>query len=189
MKIRCRILDNLNANGALREAGTEHELDLSVADIEMLIERRVIEPLDHEDDDDVMLIGSSVQPSVFVLDGQRIALGELVAAAQHRSGLPAQAWNELPDDNREALIEDERIRLGAELVVFAEQARQAEPVVAALESNEHSEGGIEGGTAAPMVGDASPAMGAAPAGEAASAPAESAGTVVQPQGKSKAKAK
>jgi len=187
MKIRCRILDNLNANGALREAGTEHELDLSVADIEMLIERRVIEPLDQDDGEDVMLIGSSVQPSEFILDGQRIALGDVVTAAQRRSGLTAKAWNGLADDQREGLIEAERIRIGAELPIFAEQQHQAISAPAAIESNEPGED--EGGTAAPVVGDVLPATGAATAGEAASAPAESAGSVVQSQGKRKAKAR
>ena len=84
MKIRCRILDNLKACGALRLAGTEHELDLSEADIERLTERGVIQPLDT--DDDVMLLGSNVQPSVlYTVQGVSVPLGDVVRAAWQNS--------------------------------------------------------------------------------------------------------
>lgn len=162
MKIRCLILDNLNANGALRMAGTEHELDLAEADIEMLIDCRVIELLNNPvsatgtdpsapasvpaaagaaavavvGTPEVMLIGSNVQPAEFDLSGTRYTLGELVFEAQRASGLPPDAWNELPDDDREAAIEATRIRIGAERREFVEQAAAAAPTDASMTSTD-----------------------------------------------------
>lgn len=51
------------------------------------------------------LIGSSVQPSTVSLTGSKtVALGDVVAAAHRASGLSVEEWNELQDDEREALI-------------------------------------------------------------------------------------
>jgi len=110
MKIRCRILDNLKACGALRMAGTEHELDLSQADIERLTERGVIQPLDI--DDDVMLLGSNVQPSVlYTVQGVSVPLGDVVRAAWHNSNLSAAGWNALSDTLRELAIDQAVFRM------------------------------------------------------------------------------
>ncbi len=159
MKIRCRILDNLKANGVLRLAGTEHTLDLLEDDFKRLYEAGVIgPPHDRESASgtepsapavvpvaegagaaaasapDVILYGSNVQPAEFDLSGTRYTLGELVFEAQRASGLPPEAWNEQPDDDREAAIEATRIRIGAERLEFVEQAATALPADGSAET-------------------------------------------------------
>lgn len=145
MTQRFRILDNLKANGVGYTVGTEHTLDLADAELQLLARQGVIEPIASEEPDvpvtgspsapEVMLIGSNVQPAVFNLAGQRYTLGELVLEAQQASGLPPEAWNELPDDSREAAIEAARVRVGAELV---------EPTAAAAPSDANAAGADAG---------------------------------------------
>lgn len=54
------------------------------------------------------LVGSNVQPASFILkDDSIVTLGEVVAKAHETSNLSIQAWNELPEDQREKFIADQ----------------------------------------------------------------------------------
>jgi hypothetical protein len=53
---------------------------------------------------EVMLLGSNVQPNEVMIGGELKLLGFAVEAAFTDSGLTAEEWNELPDDDREARI-------------------------------------------------------------------------------------
>lgn len=54
------------------------------------------------------LNGSSTLPAdIEIAEGQTVQLGEIVMKAHARSGLSAEAWNALPDDEREALLAKE----------------------------------------------------------------------------------
>lgn len=54
---------------------------------------------------DDMLIGSSIQPSVYKVEGKPdVQLGTVVARAYELSGLTADDWNKLPDAEREDKI-------------------------------------------------------------------------------------
>lgn len=55
-------------------------------------------------ENDVALIGSSVQPAVLKIGDDEVQLGDIVAAAQAESGLTAKQWNKLSDKKREAAI-------------------------------------------------------------------------------------
>ncbi len=99
------------------------------------------------------LIGSSVQPSIVSLTGNKtVPLGEVVAAAHRASGLSVEEWNELQGDEREALIssmvttmereaeeeeaaEMERIRKAAEL----EEQQSKEKAAAEAEAKAKAE--------------------------------------------------
>lgn len=50
------------------------------------------------------LYGSSLQPAVVMIGGKEEALGVAVGAAFAKSGLTGNAWNALPDEEREKLI-------------------------------------------------------------------------------------
>lgn len=53
------------------------------------------------------LLGTDKLPSlVDIADGQQAQLGDVVAGAHKESGLTAEEWNELEQDERDALIED-----------------------------------------------------------------------------------
>jgi len=55
-----------------------------------------------------ILYGSSIQPSIIRLEnGTEIQLGELVNAAFAASSLTAEAWNDLPEDEREQRLADQ----------------------------------------------------------------------------------
>jgi hypothetical protein len=59
------------------------------------------------------LLGSSVQPSIlYTVDGE-VTLGEVVCAAHTKSGLTVEAWNALPDAEREDLIAAQCLEMGA----------------------------------------------------------------------------
>lgn len=54
------------------------------------------------------LNGSSTLPAdIEIAEGQTVQLGEIVMKAHARSGLSAEAWNALPEDEREALLTKE----------------------------------------------------------------------------------
>ena len=54
-----------------------------------------------------VLNGSSVHPAQFEIGDKTVSLGEVVAAAHARSGMTAEAWNELPEETRHELIDAE----------------------------------------------------------------------------------
>lgn len=146
MKIRCRILDNLKANGVLRLAGSEHALELSEADIEVLTEQGVIELLDT--DDNVMLLGSNTQPSMlYTLQGARVPLGDVVRAAWRSTLLPSAGWNALPDEQREAAIEQAVWRMNLRNQPPSAFQDAVNDPVSGFEYNER-EGGTRQGTGA-----------------------------------------
>lgn len=60
------------------------------------------------DNDDTCLLGSSKQPSNFILkDGTEACLGDIVLHAFARSGLKtAREWNALPEDEMEKRIDE-----------------------------------------------------------------------------------
>lgn len=61
---------------------------------------------DKDQGDRIPLLGSSIQPSVIdVAEGHQIVLGDLVAAAFEASGLTVEKWNNLPEDEREAMLD------------------------------------------------------------------------------------
>ena len=52
------------------------------------------------------LLGSSVHPSSFEIEGTSYTLGEVVALAHADSGLSAEEWNALPEEKRHELIDE-----------------------------------------------------------------------------------
>lgn len=60
---------------------------------------------------DTVLLGSSVHPASFDIHGKTYALGEIVALAQAGSGLDATEWNELEDESRADLIDEQLDKL------------------------------------------------------------------------------
>lgn len=54
--------------------------------------------------DKQFLLGSSVQPSTFEIDGKTVQLGTVVADAHAASGLTFEEWNDLPGELREEHI-------------------------------------------------------------------------------------
>lgn len=68
-------------------------------------------------DEETMLIGSSVQPSMFTdADGKDVTLGDVVAFAQEESGLSIADWNDLESEVMEAAIAAAVIDMGLEPV-------------------------------------------------------------------------
>ncbi|PYE89588.1 hypothetical protein [Phyllobacterium leguminum] len=65
----------------------------------------------HDGARDVILIGSSVLASTYEIAGKTVQLGDIVAATHELSGKTVAEWNELPDDEREALLRLEFDRL------------------------------------------------------------------------------
>ena len=51
-----------------------------------------------------VLIGSSIQPSIVMVAGLEVQLGDVVKAAWQKSGLTVEEWNALDNDPREAFI-------------------------------------------------------------------------------------
>ncbi|WP_290777108.1 hypothetical protein [Hoeflea sp.] len=67
------------------------------------------------------LIGSNTLPAdIEIAEGQTVQLGAIVMKAHARSGLSVEAWNALPEDEREALLAKE-----------VEHAKSAPPVATA----------------------------------------------------------
>lgn len=58
-----------------------------------------------------ILYGSSEHPANFEINGKTYALGDIVALAQKASGLDASEWNELADESRADLIDQELDKL------------------------------------------------------------------------------
>lgn len=58
-----------------------------------------------------ILLGSSVHPASFDINGKTYALGDIVALAQAGSGLDAKEWNELEDESRADLIDEQLDKL------------------------------------------------------------------------------
>lgn len=84
------------------------------------------EPAD-EDRRDETLLGSSVLPAVVDIgDGKSTTLGEIVVAAYEASGLTAEAWNTLPEEQRESLlitaVEELKAKAGADEDDAADEA-------------------------------------------------------------------
>lgn len=65
------------------------------------------DPEDEQDNDDqyAALLGSSVHPNEFKINGETVTLGDVVAAALEHSGLTPEQWNELSDEDRHAAID------------------------------------------------------------------------------------
>ena len=57
------------------------------------------------DPDNIALLGSSVHPATFDINGKTYALGDIVTRAFADSGLTAENWNDLPDDTRATKID------------------------------------------------------------------------------------
>lgn len=57
------------------------------------------------DPDNIALLGSSMHPATFDINGKTYALGDIVSRAFADSGLTAENWNELPDDTRATKID------------------------------------------------------------------------------------
>lgn len=64
-------------------------------------------PADEKNSAAVSLYGSSILPSTIEIGDASVSLGEIVQAAFSASNLTAEAWNELPADEREALLQAE----------------------------------------------------------------------------------
>ena len=116
------------------ERGYEvYETDLSASKIKSLIKQSKIDwatPVQDEEDEDEdtdanepedndlgqpALIGSEVLPENITLHGRKkISLGDLVAAAFDDSGISAEEWNALSDDDREGRINAKLDALKAE---------------------------------------------------------------------------
>lgn len=75
---------------------------------------------DNHNDDDVILLGSDIQPATWpsTTEGAPdIILGDIVAAAHQDSELSATEWNELESDDREARIATVVTSMGLDPVV------------------------------------------------------------------------
>lgn len=57
-----------------------------------------------EEPEEIMLVGSNVQPAEVMMNGELKLLGEAVEAAFLKSGLSEADWNGLPEEDREARI-------------------------------------------------------------------------------------
>lgn len=60
-----------------------------------------------------VLVGSSVHPATFEINGKSYTLGDVVAAAHTASGLAVEEWNALPDEDRHTRIDAELDKLAA----------------------------------------------------------------------------
>lgn len=63
---------------------------------------------------DQVLLGSSVHPESFEINGKTYSLGDIVAAAHTKSGLSVEDFNGLSEDMRADLIDDELDALKAD---------------------------------------------------------------------------
>ena len=59
----------------------------------------------------IALLGSSVHPATFDIGGKTLQLAEVVALAHIDSGLSAEDWNELSDEARADLIDEQLDKL------------------------------------------------------------------------------
>lgn len=64
--------------------------------------------------DVVILLGSSVHPATFEINGKTHSLGDVVALAHAGSGLSADDWNALDDEARAERIDDALDKLAAD---------------------------------------------------------------------------
>jgi hypothetical protein len=62
-----------------------------------------------------LLLGSSVHPASFDIHGKTWSLGDVVALTHRESGLDAAEWNELAEETRADLIDEQLDRLNADL--------------------------------------------------------------------------
>lgn len=60
-----------------------------------------------------VLLGSSVHPATFEINGKTYALGDVVAGAHKESGLSVDEWNALGDENRHSRIDAQLDKLAA----------------------------------------------------------------------------
>lgn len=67
-----------------------------------------------DDNADEILLGSSVHPATFDINGKTYALGDVVALAHKDSGLDVKEWNELEDASRADLIDEALDKLQAD---------------------------------------------------------------------------
>lgn len=63
---------------------------------------------------DTILLGSSVHPATFNINGKTYALGDVVALAQAATGLNVAEWNELDDASRADMIDEQLELLNAD---------------------------------------------------------------------------
>ncbi len=61
-----------------------------------------------------ILLGSSTHPATFDIHGKTWQLGDVVVLAQKASGLDVAEWNELEEETRASLIDDELDKLEAD---------------------------------------------------------------------------
>lgn len=104
------------------------------------------------------LVGSSILPSMIDVGGQHaIPLGDVVAAAHALSGLSIEAWNALPEGEREGLLAGALEGLKAAVAAAASNLNTEGASAAGAQADEPN-GSAEGGATEP----APPEAGAAP---------------------------
>lgn len=104
------------------------------------------------------LVGSSILPSLVDVGAeQAIQLGDVVKAAHALSGLSVEAWNALPDDEREALLAGAVEGLKSAVAAASSNTNTEGASAAGVQAGEPN-GSAEGGAAEP----APPEAGAAP---------------------------
>lgn len=72
-------------------------------------------PVAPEGGEPVALVGSSVHPSEFDINGRTYSLGDVVAKAHDATGMSVEDWNALSDDERHDLIDAELDKLAADV--------------------------------------------------------------------------
>ncbi|WP_119776342.1 hypothetical protein [Oleomonas cavernae] len=113
--MKVRILRDLHCDGKLYEAGGK-VIDLPDEIIAGLPDG-VVELTDAGKggpDPAKALVGSSVQPSHIDIGGAQVQLGTVVVRAHRDSGLTVDAWNGLPDDDRESRLDAAIVAMRAE---------------------------------------------------------------------------
>lgn len=106
--------DGAHVADVLKEAHQDRFLSISEG---YRLYRGTEQPAPQEDttqDKTVALLGSSVHPASFEINGKTYALGDVVAMAQANSGMSAEEWNELSEDGRHDLIDEQLDQLAAD---------------------------------------------------------------------------
>lgn len=70
------------------------------------------------------LLGSSLHPATFDINGKTYALGDIVALAQAGCGLDANEWNELEEESRADLIDEQLDKLHSSIDSEPDQSEE-----------------------------------------------------------------
>ncbi|HEX5362340.1 MAG TPA: hypothetical protein VFW49_14835 [Fluviicoccus sp.] len=106
--------DGAHVADVLKDAHQDRFLSISEG---YRLYRGTEQPAPQEDtsqDKPVTLLGSSVHSTSYEINGKTYALGDVVAMAQANSGMSAEEWNELSDDGRHDLIDEQLDQLAAD---------------------------------------------------------------------------